>query len=87
MTTANLLTFQEFHNGYMFASVQTRMSKTGPQHPKPLRLFDIAREDVQPTEREQLHLRECEGCNLIIETFRRQFVPKNPPKNNPGNAA
>src|SRR4051794_1967247 len=76
---------------YMFDSVRTHNmgGSDSQQHPKPLRLFDIARGEMKPTEREALHIRDCANCKIVLAVFAKQVNPKNPPpsKSNPGNAA
>ena len=44
------------------------------EHPKPLRLFDIARNSgPEISEEEEKHFRECEECPRIVKVFARQF--------------
>ena len=57
------------------------------EHLKPLRLFDLSQGKVKPSAEERQHVYECEECRTVITIFARQFTPRNPPKDESGNAA
>jgi hypothetical protein len=66
-----------FHNAAIF-NRRFGVMTGSDEHLKPLRLFDIARQSGPPlTEQERQHLRECDECKRIVETFARQKF--NPP--------
>ena len=54
-------------------------------HIKTLRLFDIARDDLEVSEEERNHLAQCEECTSVIVVFARQFRRQKP--QDKGNAA